>query len=905
MPNKSKEGNRDQQRWSMSPELSRLNNEASRIKAIRAFMDRRKNENETNNYLLISNPDKDFNYKTFVKKINESKNVKDINSVIPGVPHVKFSDFFEVGWVAGTEDRYLEYVYAEWDNTKVSIKKHTHPECEKAIKADLAVLTEIRHPNVVLLIATSFVEGHGLVSIFESLNCTIYNYIHEKEERVSVQETVRCIRKLAEALGYAHMRGYIHGAISSHCVFLTSGIIKLGGWELATKKNEPKEEQEFENPLRAEIFRWQAPELFYDQTPTEATDIYGLSLLIWEMTTMQLPWNGLIKADIEKQYVHWKQGIPIDLYNFPSLLSKLLETGLEIDVAKRTISMNHMYKMLQRLELQYESEAPIYADQLAMNNNTPNTKTLNLPLGTAPPVKKCSSSRSSTSSDNWKSITKPSAIAAQNNLNKKLRSSSKRNSVINESEKIEEAVDNDSVYNIKKCTDLFLQMERLHTCIETQEDLWVLYNYYDQQKENSDIQSSIPSIINESEKSNFTSEERISSIIYGSTSSRTIESSDDDFNETRNDIKKLKESLASKRERFFYGDDCQRSISNTSTENKIPAYNNVQGKSYEPHKPASHKTSFEPKLHKTSQPELILTKPIKEKEQTFEHSCISSIIKDAVINPQLVNANHDNVFESSLWRKEKMIVMSKMRKSFTDDTVTYSQDLKREISQNDERNLKSMENDTFNMNSLIIDNDACLNERFIEEKSLDESDKKVIDVIDNSELNINNEFSDNHQESENKSLIALKQALDRATEIICPADNSLRFSSHKTVDEMTNEKSISNDKEKENNDNLSLLLFTDKMNDECNSCHHTAALARRRSLPAALGQSKVFTKMPVGKLSTLMADPSDTTFEDLYIDDDFGESLNVNMVLLANENLLDQDILPDLLELSHNSLFNR
>lgn len=78
------------------------------------------------------------------------------------------------------------------------------------------------------------------MSIFESLNCTIYNYVHEKEERISVQETIRCIRKLAEALGFAHMRGFIHGAISSHCVFLASGIIKLGGWELTTKKNEVK-----------------------------------------------------------------------------------------------------------------------------------------------------------------------------------------------------------------------------------------------------------------------------------------------------------------------------------------------------------------------------------------------------------------------------------------------------------------------------------------------------------------------------------------------------------------------------------------------------------------------------------------------------------------------------------------
>lgn len=104
-------------------------------------MDRRKSENESNNCLLISNPDKEFNYKTFVKKINQSKNTKDVNCVIPGVPHVKFSEFFEVGWVAGTEDRYLEYVYAEWDNTKVSLKKHTHPDCKKAIRADLSVLT--------------------------------------------------------------------------------------------------------------------------------------------------------------------------------------------------------------------------------------------------------------------------------------------------------------------------------------------------------------------------------------------------------------------------------------------------------------------------------------------------------------------------------------------------------------------------------------------------------------------------------------------------------------------------------------------------------------------------------------------------------------------------------------------
>lgn len=50
---------------------------------------------------------------------------------------------------------------------------------------------------------------------------------------------------------------------------------------------QPKEDHEFENRLRGEIFRWQAPEIYSGQIPSEAADIYGLSLLIWEMTTSE------------------------------------------------------------------------------------------------------------------------------------------------------------------------------------------------------------------------------------------------------------------------------------------------------------------------------------------------------------------------------------------------------------------------------------------------------------------------------------------------------------------------------------------------------------------------------------------------------------------------------------------
>lgn len=82
--------------------------------------------------------------------------------------------------------------------------------------------------------ATTHTNEHGLISIFEPVDCTLYNYIHEQGERINIQRIMQIGIKLADALKYCHMRGYIHGTISSHCVYFASDTtIKLGGWELA------------------------------------------------------------------------------------------------------------------------------------------------------------------------------------------------------------------------------------------------------------------------------------------------------------------------------------------------------------------------------------------------------------------------------------------------------------------------------------------------------------------------------------------------------------------------------------------------------------------------------------------------------------------------------------------------
>ena len=107
--------------------------------------------------------------------------------------------------------------------------------------------------------------------------------------------------------------------------------------------------------------------------------------------------------------------------------------------------------------------------------------------------------------------------------------------------------------------NLFLE-GRLHNAVHDSLDkgrekvLSTNFTIPEQHKEKAEVQMSVEN--KAVDEIQATSEDRNSSN-DGSESTRTIESSssDDDFSETRNNIKKLKESLASKRERFFNGND--------------------------------------------------------------------------------------------------------------------------------------------------------------------------------------------------------------------------------------------------------------------------------------------------------------------------------------------------------------
>ncbi|XP_046629155.1 uncharacterized protein LOC124309525 isoform X1 [Neodiprion virginianus] len=990
----------------------RASSEAYRS-ALQAFLDRRREpaEGSEGGHSPKLSPTKN-RVEIFRNNTNSEKQPEYENPPIPGVPHVEASELFEVGWVAGTEDRYLELIAAEWQNTRTALRRSSHPDCFTAVRADLNVLTEIRHPHTLLLMGTTRTDEHGIVAIFESVDCTLYNYVHEQGERVSVQGAARCAGQLADALRHAHARGIIHGALSSHCVFLAaSGTAKLGGWELAVREKEPRPYREWEERLRTEIFKWQAPEMFYGDAPSRACDVYALALLIWEMCTGRIPWNGLDEAEIERQYIHWERRISTDIYNFPPLLNNLLEVGLHLDVNKRNLDMDRTRRFLRRIELRYEEEEPIYVNRQC-NNNNPDVKTFNAPVATSPLIK---SPMVTTPKRDTNDIN--NTLMAKKLFNLK-KISVDQGGQKNGKNKI--CSGDACAASDEKNSNMYAETRRKNCGHVSPHETRKAVSEYrertagkreklghtDEKRQRRATKATSTDIGKKADRNLSKLIVSESSFSESSTAIEITESSDDESgNDTITDLKKLKELIATRRSKFFYGTSSLTNlqaleipdIPQSSPRTRERILKEAREKSCEPCKPASHKTNFEPLLSKSPieyNPTLI--KPASHQNQRVGQSLLNQEHQPSIPRSQTLNSGSTNFFESSLWRKEKLICLSKMHK----DDHSSAQNL----SSLDNKQLASKSPESPESDSTYIISNKT--------PAHDKADFIYPDSVLMTDTTTTEMDASQNRTSETMPLQALKEALDRATIIINSAtpnnEKSSQFSplespniSDVVFDENGASESIfenlnksklyvnnSNEEIKsierttngdrdsllateiatkypitveDNNEKSRYLSFGQKSGDifdsmteskiddslvqrqpdftysnlngnnthdandslnclaekslissatiflsaksgekGCKSCQNRNLLARRRSLPAGLGQFRSVSNVsPLGRLPIRRGEIPDSTVEDLYIDDEFGENLNINMVFLEDENEPDDhDILSSLLQSS-------
>ncbi|MBX3065213.1 MAG: serine/threonine protein kinase [Anaerolineae bacterium] len=151
---------------------------------------------------------------------------------------------------------------------------------------ELQVVSHLTHPHIAKMVDFGKTKDFLYIVFTPPAERTLAELIREKP--IPPLRASRYLSQIASALDYAHTKRVIHGNLSSECVMLDAGgNVYLSDFGLGDQRSP-----------RYRPSSYMPPEQWEGKEPTIATDTYALGVLLFEMLTSQLPFQG------EKSLIH-------------------------------------------------------------------------------------------------------------------------------------------------------------------------------------------------------------------------------------------------------------------------------------------------------------------------------------------------------------------------------------------------------------------------------------------------------------------------------------------------------------------------------------------------------------------------------------------------------------------------
>lgn len=196
------------------------------------------------------------------------------------------------------------------------------------------LLSEIRHPNVVLLIGIS-IEPPNIAIITEYLgNGSLFDTIHESK-RIPVGEWRVIISILLDVargmvfLHHSHQPPILHRDLKSHNILLTENFrAKIADLSISKKLVANHTMSRVGTP------HWMSPEVLREERYSEKADVWSFGVVAWELVTHQVPYDDATPLHIVSLVAY--QGYRLQLpLNTPAPLKALIETCFLTDPSSR------------------------------------------------------------------------------------------------------------------------------------------------------------------------------------------------------------------------------------------------------------------------------------------------------------------------------------------------------------------------------------------------------------------------------------------------------------------------------------------------------------------------------------------------------------------------------------------
>lgn len=183
-----------------------------------------------------------------------------------------------------------------WNGTEVAIKVFLEQDLTAENMEDfcneISILSRLRHPNVILFLgACTKPPRLSMVTEYMEMG-SLYYLIHlsGQKKKLSWRKRLKMLRDICRGLMCIHRMKIVHRDLkSANCLVNKHWTVKICDFGLSRVMSETP----LKDSSSAGTPEWMAPELIRNEPFTEKCDIFSLGVIMWELCTLNRPWEGV------------------------------------------------------------------------------------------------------------------------------------------------------------------------------------------------------------------------------------------------------------------------------------------------------------------------------------------------------------------------------------------------------------------------------------------------------------------------------------------------------------------------------------------------------------------------------------------------------------------------------------
>ena len=219
----------------------------------------------------------------------------------------------------------------------------------ESFKRESQASARLSHANIVGVYDVGK-EGNIHFIVMELIDGKVLSEVIKEKGRIEYKEAISIIRQVASALSLAHKNQIIHRDIKPHNILITStGVAKLADFGIA-KAVSAATIVGGNNKIMGSVHYF-SPEQARGAYVDERSDIYSLGIVLYEMLTGKVPFDGDNPVSIALMHINDPMpSLTKEVPGIPPQLEKIVNKATEKYQSNRYKTVDEMIKELDDIE---------------------------------------------------------------------------------------------------------------------------------------------------------------------------------------------------------------------------------------------------------------------------------------------------------------------------------------------------------------------------------------------------------------------------------------------------------------------------------------------------------------------------------------------------------------------------